>query len=253
MAALSLCVAAAYVLKLHYSRASPEALLWILGPTTRFVEILTPHEFVFEAGVGFSSRTALVAITKACAGVNFLIISAVVLAITWVPAAGGTSAAFQRLLFAWLVAFGATILVNGFRILLAIHLHRPHRLEGTVVYFGALLILHALARSRSQKVAASPVPGGLFLIPGLIYGGVTLVVPALNGALDGAGARTFVHHAETVMMVTLGLSVTCWLLSLVGRGRTGQRGTGTVRRLAEPELFAHFGRRFAEPLRSRVR
>ena len=155
---LALIAAAMYGLKRHYSAAAVEDLRWILGPTSALVGAASGAAFEFEAGAGYLSRERLFVIEKSCAGVNFMIAA---LGLAGFGLSGGAPRTRQAasILAASLVAsYAAAVLVNAARILLALHLPsadlasgwwtaaRVHRVEGIVVYFGGLLVLHALTR-----------------------------------------------------------------------------------------------------------
>jgi exosortase K len=76
----SLALVLSYCLKLHYSRAAAADLLWILEPTRRLVELTTGSGFGFEPE-GFVSTDLGIVITPACAGVNFMIMALLTLAL----------------------------------------------------------------------------------------------------------------------------------------------------------------------------
>src|SRR6185503_7206097 len=67
-------VAAAYGLKLFYSRASAEDLAWILVPTARAVGWLRGEGLTLSPGAGWVAPDGSYYIAPACAGVNFLIL-----------------------------------------------------------------------------------------------------------------------------------------------------------------------------------
>jgi exosortase/archaeosortase family protein len=105
------------------------------------------------------------------------------------------------LLIAAVVAYLATILTNGLRIILAAHLfqlggtgwltpERLHRLAGVVIYLAALVALcRGLAPGRRSLV-----------IPLACYVGVGIGVPLLNGA---ARNHLFIEHALVVIGASL--------------------------------------------------
>src|SRR5688572_13877482 len=71
----------AFALKSFYSTASVNDLRWILAPTTFLVELITGKQFVFESRAGYMSADHTFLIAASCSGVNFLIISFLVLAL----------------------------------------------------------------------------------------------------------------------------------------------------------------------------
>jgi exosortase/archaeosortase family protein len=131
--------------------------------------------------------------------VNFLIIA--FLAIYISRRLTGVRDGIRGLLIAAVIAYGATILTNGLRIILAAHLYqlggagwltpeRLHRLAGVGIYLVALVVL-------SRGLA----PGRRSLIIALAcYVGVAIGLPLLNGA---ARNRLFVEHALVVAAASL--------------------------------------------------
>jgi exosortase K len=150
---------AMYALKRHYSTADVEELRWILWPTSTLVALVTGSAFEFERGAGYLSREHFFVIEKSCAGLNFMIAALGMIGFGLSRGAGRARPA------AWIVAqslalsYGAAVLVNALRILVAIGLSsadlasgwwtapRIHRLEGVAVYFGGLMVLNRMARA----------------------------------------------------------------------------------------------------------
>jgi len=217
------CVAAAYGLKLGYSRAGVPDLGWILAPTAKLVGALRGERLAAGAA-GWAPPDGSYVIAPACAGVNFLILAFVVSVL-------GFSHRFRtsrgRFLF-WLGALGGawtmTLGVNTVRILAAIELYRRgsilgldpeqlHRLLGVVVYLGALWgVFAALDRlTRVQTTGGRGPAAALLLVPGA-YLGMTLGVPILTGAFRAGGPR-FAEHAIMVLGATLaalGVALVGW-------------------------------------------
>src|SRR5687767_11654447 len=75
MAQLVVVFAIALALKYFYSTASVNDLRWILAPTTFLVEFITGTQFTFESHAGYMSEDRTFLIATSCSGVNFLIIS----------------------------------------------------------------------------------------------------------------------------------------------------------------------------------
>ena len=71
----------AFALKYYYSTATVNELRWILAPTTFLVELLTWSNFTFESHAGYMSADRTFLIAAPCAGVNFLIIAFLMLAV----------------------------------------------------------------------------------------------------------------------------------------------------------------------------
>lgn len=66
-------------MKYLYSKADCESLLWILGPTARWVEVLSGIPFVYEPGMGYANHGLRFLIAPSCSGVQFMIITAAML------------------------------------------------------------------------------------------------------------------------------------------------------------------------------
>jgi exosortase K len=154
---LAVAALVAWGLKRHYADAAAEDLRWILWPTATLSGVLTGTTFVMVPAEGFVSHERLFAIEKVCAGVNFMIAAfgLVVLALLHRVRSGASGAALLG--FSVFVSYATAIVVNATRIAIAMWLvthpvmtavsaAQVHRLEGIVVYFGALLVLHELVR-----------------------------------------------------------------------------------------------------------
>jgi exosortase K len=207
--ALAVSLALAAGVKAAYSRVGPDELRFLTGPTQALVGLMTGIDFAYEGGYGYVSLARHLVIAKSCTGVNFLLTAFGLLGFSLVPAARGWRTKLGLVPAVAGLAFAATVVVNAIRIALGITLHdagaswgwmdagRVHRLAGIVVYFGALLVLHALARRGSASSAlAAPLAW---------YGGIAVAVPLLNGALL-ARPVLFAEHCAWVVATTLLLS-----------------------------------------------
>lgn len=236
LGALALGVAGA--LKQHYSSASAEDLRWILAPTTWLTELVVRSDFAFQTGQGYLSREQSVLISPACAGVNFLIVAFLSLALgfgkrfegEWKRGLGwlGLSAA---------AALAATLLVNTLRISLSIavaHLatrftgltfHSVHRLLGIGIYLTGLMGLCLAAQfwleSRSLTGTSIRRTGPLLVAAGC-YVAVTLAVPLIRG---GFRNPDFWSHAAPVS-VAVGAVIA---LLFAARGRSWDDGRHAFR------------------------
>ena len=234
-------LAVAWLLKRHYSQASAEELRWILLPTTWLTSLLVQTEFVFRAGEGYLSRGQSVLISPACAGVNFLIVAFLSLAL-------GFSARFSTrprralwLIAAVGIAYLATLLVNALRISLSIavaHLatrylgltfHSVHRLLGIVVYLAGLIALCLTVQfwlsSRESHGLGERAAFGrsqALLVALGCYTGVTLLIPLLRGAAHNPDYWT---HAAPVSVVVGGALA----LVFAARGRYWDDGRHELR------------------------
>jgi exosortase K len=194
-------IAAAYGLKLAYSRASAADLAWILVPTARAVGWLRGETLTFSPGAGWVAPDGSYRIAPACAGVNFMILVLTVSVLGFAHRLRSPRARLGWWLASAAGAYVATLAVNTLRIVAAVELYRlgpvagltpeaAHRLLGILLYLGALWGLFGML----DRLTGGRHAGGL-LVAGA-YLGMTLVVPLLTGH---PGAR----YAEHAMMVSL--------------------------------------------------
>jgi exosortase K len=160
----ALTLAAMIALKQHYSQAAVGELTWILAPTAKLVSLATGSPFEFEAGAGYLSREHFFLIEKPCAGINFMIAALGMLAFVLSRRALSFAAAARLLAASLGLSYLAAVVINAVRILIAIWIRshdfassfwtagRIHRLEGIVIYFGGLVLLHLLSQ-RWTRVA----------------------------------------------------------------------------------------------------
>ncbi len=193
-------LAAAYGLKLAYSRSSAADLGWILVPTARAVGWLRGETLAFHPGAGWVAPDGSYVIAPACAGVSFLILALTVAVLGFAHRLRSPRARFGWWLGSAAGAYLFTIAVNTLRIVAAVELYRLgpvagltpgqlHRLLGVVIYLGALWGLYAaLDRLTGGRGAGALLVLGAYL-------GMTLVVPLLTGH---PGER----YAEHAMMVS---------------------------------------------------
>lgn len=215
--------AMAWLLKHHYSNASPEELRWILAPTTWLTSLLVRSEFAFQAGAGYLSREQSVLISPACAGVNFLVVALLSLALGFAGHFASLPRRVGWLITSIVLAYVTTLAVNALRISLSIavaHLavqklgltfQGVHRLLGIFVYLAGLLSLslsvHVRLFSRGKGVVArsgAALPGGsdgtrVFLIALACYASVTLLVPLWGGAAHNP--QYWAHAAPVSVLV----------------------------------------------------
>lgn len=185
-AALLAALAGAFALKRFYSTATAADLRLLLAPTAWLVEVAGGHRFDWTSG-GYLSAERRFLIAPACAGVNFLIVAFAALVLGLVRPSRPVWQNLGVLAASAAAAFGATIVANAVRILIAIPLwtHRVslgplggarlHELVGVVVFLATLLLLLLAAR----RLARAPVRAWVALVP---YAGLMLVVPLLRGA-----------------------------------------------------------------------
>jgi exosortase K len=205
----SLAGGIAAALKWHFSAAATADLEWMLRPLTLLVQLLTGWHFQPNLDHEWESREAGIVIVKACAGINFMILSF----IAWCWMLRPRDRSPRRwlewpvflgvaLLFAWLAALA----VNALRVVAIVHVQprlepwlgaaQAHRTLGTVLYLGALCLQLLLAERgrwrRALRLACA------------MYAALMLLMPLLTGnALRDP--RGFGVHAALVLAVIVPL------------------------------------------------
>ncbi len=144
-------------LKCYYRQADCDSLLWVLAPTSRWVEILSGIPFTYISGTGYVNHGLRMVIAASCSGVRFMMITFMMLVFSFVhmvaasertPISGASrhgvsypevsrsdicaAAKFGSMRkwargFGWVAASAffswlLTVLVNGLRIILAVYL-----------------------------------------------------------------------------------------------------------------------------------
>lgn len=160
-------------IKFYYSQADCDSLLWILAPTTHWVELLSGIPFTYISGTGYVNHSLRLLIAPTCSGVRFMVTAIATLVFSFVHSVASLQESAvakpsRRILrgFGWIgasIVFSwlFTVFVNGLRIITAIYLpiyldsaglmggaltpDRLHTMIGIVVYFVALLTLYRLA------------------------------------------------------------------------------------------------------------
>lgn len=184
----ALAVGLAAALKVHFSAAAASDLHWILDPLALLLRLFTGWRFEQNAADEWYSLDAGIVLVKACAGINFMILSFI--GWCWLSRPRGRLSLRHAtiewpvllgsaLVFAWIVA----LLVNALRVLAIVHWQPTlehwlpsgdaHRLLGIVVYLAALKLQFLLFEPRRWPLA-------LILACGL-YCFLMLVVPLLTG------------------------------------------------------------------------
>jgi exosortase K len=214
-------IAAAYGLKLAYSRASAADLGWILVPTARAVGWLRGETLTFSPGAGWVAPDGSYRIAPACAGVNFMILVLTVSVLGFAHRLRSPRARLGWWLASAAGAYAITLAVNTLRIVAAVELYRlgpvagltpeaAHRLLGILLYLGALWGLFGML----DRLTGGRQAGGL-LVAGA-YLGMTLVVPLLTGH---PGAR-YGEHAMMVSVIALLFLGGWWAVLRVRKAET---------------------------------
>jgi|SRR5687768_9645823 len=207
---LLLILLIALALKYFYSAASVNDLRWILAPTTFLVEFITGTQFTFESHAGYMSEDRRFLIATSCSGMNFLIISFLMLVLI---RAWRRQLNWRYLPIAILVAYITTLLANTTRIVVALYLRNIdlrsgwfsfediHRIEGIVVYFGFLLLLFVVTERLGKDVVANTRTLAFrsrYILA--VYYSVTIGAPLANGAFKDAD---FWRHAIFTISIPL--------------------------------------------------
>ncbi len=218
----AVAVGLAAALKLHFSVAAASELAWMLRPLTVLLRTLAGWHFLLNGAGEWECPDAGIVLVKACAGVNFMVLSFLGWCWAWRPREE-ILAPWQRVLrlvAALAAAWGTTLLVNALRIF-AIVRWQPalehwlpaadaHRLLGLLAYLPALALQWWLI-DRERPARAFGLAAGL-------YGALMLGLPLLSGhALDHP--RAYLHHAAFVLALLAPLALVALLAAaLASRG-----------------------------------
>jgi exosortase K len=231
---VAVALAAAWLLKRHYSQASAEELRWVLSPTAWLTGLLVQTDFAFRAGEGYLSRGQSVLISPACAGVNFLIVAFLSLVLGFAPRFASLWRRGGWLGLSFVIAYATTLLANALRISLSIavahlatrHLgltfQSVHRLLGILVYLTVLIALCLTVQFWLSSRSPGPAKSWALLVALGSYAGITLLVPLLRGAAHNPDYWT---HAAPVSVLVGGLVA----LVFAARGRNWDDGWHAVR------------------------
>jgi exosortase K len=228
-APLAAVLAVAYGLKRFYSSAGADELGWLLEPTAQIVSFVSGHAFVEERGSGYLSRELGVLIAPSCAGGNYLIVAFVMTGACFLPRFRKASSKWSWIGVSAVTAYLATLCVNALRILLTLAMKSQdtfrfglsfgqlHRIEGVLVYLGSLWLLYLCLEKAFVHTGSGFVPRARQVaVPWLLYVGVTLGVPLLNGAGHSA---SYASHACTVLLVSSATAACVALLCYMLRRR----------------------------------
>jgi exosortase K len=243
---VAVALVSAWLLKRHYSQAEAEELRWILGPTAALVELALGRELSFRAGEGYLSRELSILVSPACAGVNFLIVAFLSLAVGFGRAFSGWGRRGLWLLVFAAAAYATTLLVNALRICLSVGLahlaarhlgltfQSVHRLLGIAVYLAGLVALCLTVQVWLSSRMPAPAKRTALLLALGCYLGITLVVPLLRGA---GQSPEYWSHAVPVSVLVGGLGA----LLFAAKGRTWDDGRHEFRSSEhpQPEPTAH--------------
>lgn len=213
-----------YTLKAFYSGANADGLRWVLGPTCWLAARLGGLTFDDEAGAGFISHAQRLVVGPACSGLNFFIACFAALFFSFAHRFGRGPVRAVWLPASLVIAWVATVATNAVRVALAAPLYhaniygdlvtpaRAHRVLGTVLYCGSLVLVHAAVgrrlgpRTPAAICSDSTRSGWLRLLrsPYSFYVGLAIVVPLARRGLHGLDGRVLEHAgmvAGTVLIL----------------------------------------------------
>ena len=200
-----LAVAVAVALKWQFSAAATSDLEWMLRPLALLLHAVAGWSFLRDAAGNWESPAAGLVLIKACAGINFMVLSFLGWCWLWrphgVPARAQQSPRRWPLLGAALAcAWLAALVVNALRILVIARWQpaleqwlapgNAHRMLGLLVYLPALSLQWLLAERRH--------PARALLIAAGLYAGLMVIVPLLTGNAALQPARFATHAAYFV-------------------------------------------------------
>jgi exosortase K len=207
----TLAVAVAVALKWQFSAAATSELGWMLRPLALLVHAAAGWSFTRNASGEWESVGAGMVLVRACAGINFMVLSFLGWCWLWRPQAvpGRAPCSPRRwpllgaaLACAWLAALG----LNTLRILVIArwqgaleHWLSPadaHRALGLLVYLPALSLQWLLVERRHPARALLAAAG--------LYAALLVIVPLLTGNATLQPAR-FAAHAAFVIGALLPL------------------------------------------------
>ncbi|HVN99468.1 MAG TPA: hypothetical protein VMT49_05445 [Steroidobacteraceae bacterium] len=211
----------AVALKWQFSAAAASDLQWMLHPLALLLRALTGWHFLRDDAGNWECPAAGFVLVKACAGVNFMLLSFLGWCWLWrpVPATGRASARPWatgqwplRLGGALLCGWLAALAVNALRVVLVVR-GQPgleqwlapadaHRLIGLLTYLPALSLQWSLAERGA--------PGRGALLAAGAYAVLLLGVPLASGGA-AADPRHFAAHLGWVAAVLAPLAgYGCW-------------------------------------------
>ncbi len=219
-----------WLLKKHYSAASPHDLRWVLTPLAQLVQRLDGAPYLWNEPAGWVRSDGYIVIAPACAGVNFMIMVFGLSCMAFLHRLATLRQQASWLIAALIAAYLLSLGVNTLRIFISIlfyenQLHwgwltpdRIHRMIGVGIYFGALggchLLLDRVVEKINPSVGIPAVDKDISLPwqPLAWYLTGTLAVPLLH-KLAGGDPRLNLEYSLTVITV----STFIWFAGLILR------------------------------------
>lgn len=198
----SLAVGVAAALKWYFSAAATADLAWMLRPLALLVQALSGWQFTPTAAGEWQSENAGIVLVKACAGINFMILSF----LGWCrPLQGGSPRSWPfRLAAALVCAWWCALAVNSLRILAVVHLQPTlarlmpagdaHRWIGLALYLPALSAQFIFTDRQHWRRA--------LLLGCGCYAALMLGVPLLTG-YAGDHPTAYARHALPLLGMLL--------------------------------------------------
>jgi exosortase K len=216
-------LAVVVLLKRHYSIATAADLEWMLRPLSQLLEWFSGYHFYRDSNYEWVSESADVRLVKACAGINFMLMSLMGYAWIFRPRPRSDidplSWIVKRMLLlcaAITAAWTTCLLANSLRILVAMTVNTSawgldvigidaaqlHRLIGMGIYVPLLSVQMVLGNRSDRRDALAG--------PALLYLMMMVVVPLLTG-------NALVHPAlfvEHLGYVSVMIAVMCGIYFL---------------------------------------
>jgi exosortase K len=201
-------MAVVVALKHHYSIATAAELEWVFRPLSLLLEWFSGHAFYRDSNHEWVSESANVRLVKACAGINFMLMSFMAYAWTFRPDRYETrelwswmAGRIMLLCAAFVAAWATCLLANSLRIIVAMavssHDAGLHRLIGMVIYVPLLSLQLSLGDRRDHRISLAG--------PALLYVLLMVLIPLLTG-------NAFRHPAlflQHLLFVSTQVAVMC--------------------------------------------
>ncbi len=222
----SLAVGLAAMLKGYFSVAAASELEWMLRPVSMLLRLVAGWNFQQSPAGEWYSLDAGIVLVKACAGINFMIMS--FLGWCWMSRPIGQRPGSRFRLLEWPLLLGSALvfawvtalIVNTLRILAIVHWQpvleqwlspgSAHRMLGLLIYLSALNLQLLLADRRRWRRTV--------LLTCALYILIMLIVPILTGNA-AANPTLYFEHAMTSMVVLLPIAIAAciWRWQTPGR------------------------------------
>ena len=222
----------AVLLKHHYSVAAAADLEWMFRPLSLMLEWFSGHAFHRDGNYEWVSESADVRLVKACAGVNFMLMS--FMGYAWVVRPGfrtefaplaWVAARILLLCTAVIAAWITCLLANSLRIMVAMTVNanamgldvvgigapQLHRLIGVAIYVPLLSLQMTLGNRGDTKDA--------LVGPVLMYLLLMVLVPVVSGNARQHPAL----FAEHILYLSTMIAVMCGVFFLYSYRRRGVR------------------------------